>query len=253
MALWQIFWQWILKKNAYMRAKMTHCVSGLVMTMTRGFAFLLKIVLSLTPHVGKIAFMDNKAALLGQVRKTFSKKEILPYILICLFSAYSRIMIIGGFFEGDLLDDVEMFDLADSGLTCSKPAPFQFRSSGPVGYLREEKPFVCGGSSGQTSCWSYNTNGNIWEQEAPSLLNVRSYSQASLWQPNQWYVVGGRKSSGEPEPANELLRGDTFSVGPDPPEVTAWSCMTKVNGTHLFLGGGDTTAEGKTFTFLLWD
>ena len=154
-------------------------------------------------------------------------------------------MVIGGSYEDEAINDVEVFDLADSGSTCLKPAPFQYMSEGQVGYLRNEIPFVCGGSSEQTSCWSYKTDGNIWQQETPALRNVRTDSQASLMQPNEWYVVGGFQSD-TTLPLNEVLKGDTFLSGPGTPYTATLSCMTKVNGTHLFLSGGDLQGNGRS-------
>ena len=174
-----------------------------------------------------------------------------------------KLLVIGGFwFPGSpllILDDVEKVDPNKKSSKCEKPMPYPTHIYGPtVQAFPDQSILSCGGRDGMSrksrfqgipvevvkSCYEYNPINLSWSY-VTDMTYARGFASSVLLNANEIWIVGGY---GTPyEFPHHGYRNDTeiydrktnsFRKGPDLPVYMRDHCMTKLNATHVFIGGG---------------
>ena len=165
-----------------------------------------------------------------------------------------KLLVIGGFL-GSLpyIDDVEKVDPNKKSSKCEKPMPYPTVNDGPtVQAFPDHSVLSCGGFTGQQngslkSCYEYDPIHLNWSYMT-DMIHERSDTSSVLLNDNEMWVVGGY---GNPPPrkTTEVYDRKTkmFRKGPDVPVGMYSHCMAKLNATHVFIGGVESTNQSYNY------
>ena len=154
-----------------------------------------------------------------------------------------KLLVIGGYEDGrGYISDVEKVDPNKISSKCKKPMQYPTVIYGPTAQaFPDQSVLSCGGSDvhgKHKSCYEYNPIHLNWSY-ATDMIKARSHSSSVLLNDNEMWVVGSTNCQ-----STEIYdrKTNSFRKGPDVPDVPELSnlhfhCMTKLNATHVFIGG----------------
>ena len=114
---------------------------------------------------------------------------------------------------------------------------------GSVGYMRNGKPFVCGGiyynKNVAKICREFNFGFYMWEPTNISLIENRFNAKSVLLENGTFIVMGGLNVSRNTLNSMEILDQDKFLEGPYMPIHTSSHCVVKKDELIIITGGNN--------------
>jgi len=147
-----------------------------------------------------------------------------------------KVLVIGGYSDGDSLSSVELIDLVNPQSNCPTVSDFPIAiRAGIAASLDNGEVWYCGGtdkdSVAQDSCYSYDVLRNNWDQQV-DLNEKRSYSASSVVG-QYWYITGGDPTPISTEFYNET--GKKFVNDKNLPTTLTAHCQVTVDDERVFL------------------
>ena len=142
----------------------------------------------------------------------------------------------------------EVIDVQDSNFKCANFSPFidEFWMHGSL--TVDDFPIFCAGNNHPEDCYVFQESGQ-WELKENILSIGRAFSAAIQIHNSAWLFTGG----GDFLTSSEILKDGSISKpGPNLPVGVVHHCLVKLNGTHIFLIGGQTSDDSyssKTWTY----
>ena len=152
-----------------------------------------------------------------------------------------KLLVIGGWVGGGhYTSDVEKVDPNKKSSKCEKPMRYPTAINWNTAQaFPDQLVLSCGGSNGHQdpkSCYEYNPIYSNWSY-ATDMIYDRRWTSSVLLNDDELWLVGGNVPSCQ---TTEIYDRKTksFRRGPDTPVQIYRHCITKLNATHVFIGGG---------------
>ena len=151
-----------------------------------------------------------------------------------------KLLVIGGQ-GGPFTDDVEKVDPNKKSSKCEKPIPYPTVTYGPTAQAFPDQSILsCGGWHDQKylkSCYEYNPIHLNWSY-VTDMMYERRHASSVLLNDNEMWVVGGFPSYLTSEIYDRKTKKFRKVPGAPVGMLLLHHCMTKLNETHVFIGGG---------------
>ena len=163
-----------------------------------------------------------------------------------------KLLVIGGYGGKVYTSDVEKVDPNKMSSKCKKPMPYPTVIYEPTAQtFQDQSVLSCGGLERKDhqnillkSCYEYNPIHLNWSY-VTDMIDERLHGRSVLLNDNEMWVVGGYPSYKTTEIFDRKTK--KFRKGPDAPVDMYLHCMTKLNATHVFIGGGRSINQGNYY------
>ncbi len=145
---------------------------------------------------------------------------------------YTKLVVIGGWYDGSYLTSVEVIDLENTSNTCNLINDYPVEDSGMAVGLIDGLIKSCGSTFDTSDCYDYNPATNSW-MATPSLTNARDDPRSSFID-GIWLVSGDGTGSSDVPLTTEMWTGTGFEPGPSLPIEMYYPCQLTINSTHVF-------------------
>ncbi len=163
--------------------------------------------------------------------------------------------------NNDVMDTVQVINLASEIQSCLTPSDYPLSVWGLVGTMFNGLPLVCGGFDDDNDislneCYQYNYQDNICAPNNENMLESRVSPAASMVDSATWLISGGGYGSSlvNSLDSTEVYHDGEFSYGPTLPSARYSHCQVTLNSSHIaILGGKNGTHILNDFHILDWD
>ncbi len=158
-------------------------------------------------------------------------------------AVYTKLIVIGGNYDGSDLNSVEVVDLENPSNTCNLVTDYPLNDRGMTVGIVDGLIKSCGSEYDKEECYDYNPSTSSWIT-SESLINSRTFPKSSFVD-GIWLVSGDEISSNDLPLTTEMWTGPGFESGLSLPIPMYNPCQLTVNSSHVFIA--DTDSTGSAF------